>query len=159
MQLSPVSTGSQMLGDAMPHAWSLLQAFSPGHDATVEALRFSTREIDSPELTVEFRFKTESALVESTVRLAQSKSQPREAGFGIDGFWAKRLIRMEDYSILFGDGPRIVDVPDPLGLLVTDFVRGLASPSDATAGSRADQIVQRMQLLDYVVTEYERGND
>jgi hypothetical protein len=96
--------------------------------------------------------------VEAKVRLIQSKTQPREAGFGVNGCWARRLIRMEDYSILFANGPRIVDVPDPLGRLVYAFVQDLSSPSEPHGGSRARQIVQRMELLDTLTTAYEGGS-
>jgi hypothetical protein len=158
MRLSPASAGRQMLGDAMPHVFSLLQAIAPAGSVCLEEIRFSTHRLDAPELTVDFRYAADARFVEAKVRLIQSKTQPREAGFGVNGCWARRLIRMEDYSILFANGPRIVDVPDPLGRLVYAFVQDLSSPSEPHGGSRARQIVQRMELLDTLTTAYEGGS-
>ncbi len=155
MQLSPVSTGVQMLADAMPHALSLLQAIAPGGKVTLDQIRYTTRASDAREVTTAFRFLSDGREVESEVRLLRQERQPREAGYGVDGCWAKRTVRMEDYALFFGEGGRTVEVPDPLELLVTDFVRDLG---DAAAGDderRGADIIQRMQLLDQLTRAYE----
>ncbi len=153
MRLSPVSTGKEMLGDAMPHALSLLQALAPSASVTIEAIGYSTRQIDAADLTVTFRYHAGEHVVNTEVRLVQSKSQPREAGYAVNGHWVRRTVQMADYAIRFEDGARRVPVPDPLGLLVADFARDLASEAEADGlGSR--QIVQRMALLDQLVGAY-----
>jgi hypothetical protein len=158
MHLSPASAGRQMLGDAMPHAFSLLQAIAPAGSVGLEGVRFSTHRLDAPELNIEFRYRADALFVETRVRLIQCKKQPREAGFGVNGCWAQRMIRMEDYAIHLGDGPRIVDVPDPLGQIVSAFVQELSSPSESHRETRARQIVQRMELLDTLTAAYEGGS-
>lgn len=147
MRLSPVSTGKEMLGDAMPHALSLLQALAPSASVAIETIGYSTRQIDAPDLTVSFRYRAGAHVVNTKVRLVQSKRQPREAGYAVNGHWARRTIQMADYAIRFEDGTRKVPVPDPLGLLVADFARDLASEA-AVDKLRTRQIVQRMTLLD-----------
>jgi hypothetical protein len=147
-----------MLGDAMPHAFSLLQAIAPAGSVGLEGVRFSTHRLDAPELNIEFRYRADALFVETRVRLIQCKKQPREAGFGVNGCWAQRMIRMEDYAIHLGDGPRIVDVPDPLGQIVSAFVQELSSPSESHRETRARQIVQRMELLDTLTAAYEGGS-
>lgn len=153
MRLSPVSTGKEMLGDAMPHALSLLQALAPSESAAIEAIEYSTRQVDAPELTVTFRYHAGEHVVKTEVRLIQSKSQPREAGYAVNGHWVRRTIQMADYAIRFEDGAREVPVPDPLGLLVADFARDLASEA-ATDDLRTGQIVQRMALLEQLIGVY-----
>ena len=147
MRLSPVSTGKQMLGDAMPHVLSLLQSLAPSASVAIEAIGYSTRQIDAPDLTVTFRYRAGEHLVNTEVRLVQAKSQPREAGYAVNGHWARRRIEMADYAICFEAGKRRVSVPDPLGLLIADFARDLASEA-TTDNLRTRRIAQRMALLE-----------
>lgn len=154
MRLSPVSLGKEMLGDAMPHAISLLQALAPSASAAIADLRFSTRRADAAEITAAFRYRAGGRVLDAEIRLVRSKGQPREAGYGVDGHWARRTVNMEGYTLRFEDGTRSVPLPDPLSLLIGDFVRDLAS-TDAADTARNGLIIQRMAFLDQFVRSYE----
>ena len=156
MRLSPMVAGKAMIPDAMPHALSLLQALADGPDPGLEGLRFSTNRLDAPAITIEFRFVAGDRSVDASIDLAQEKAQPREAGYAVNGYRARRLIRLEDYAMFFASGARVVDVPDPLALLVGSFVRALdAGPREASA---AREIADRARLLDEIANAFEGGS-
>lgn len=161
MRLSPDSAGAQMLVDSLPHPLSLLQTLAPGADARVEAPRFAGASPESSvrttRLGIRFRYRAGGALVQAQVALEQSRSLPREAGYGVNGCWAQRRVRASDYAIRLLDGAREVDVPDPLGALVGGFVAELRAVAAGGRPEPADAIVQRMALLEELVRAYEGG--
>lgn len=150
MRLSPSSAGERMLVDSFSHPLSLLQALAPDHDARVEALDFEPQGAEA--LTVRFGWRSRETAAPCEVRLVRSESAPREAGYGVNGCWAERLVRKSDYSMLFAAGDRSVGLPDPLQVLLTGFVGGLAG--EASPESVPWQIVQRMQMLESIVHAY-----
>jgi hypothetical protein len=156
MRLSPTAAGKSMIPDAVPHALSLLQALADGPEPRIEGLRFSTSALDAPAISIGFRFLAGDRSVEASIDLVQDKAQPREAGYAVNGRWARRLIRMADYAIFFTWGARVVDVPDPLALLVGDFVRALGEgPGDSSA---VREIADRARLLDEIAIAFEGGS-
>jgi len=157
MRLSPISAGAPMIPDAVPHALSMLQAIAPAADVRIERLRFSTRRPDAPELSIGFEYRAGGHKIETEIDLIQSEETPKEAGYAINGRSARRLVRTSDYAILFASGARLVDVPDPLALLVGDFVRDLSCGPGAGEASRTQPIVQRMRLLAEIATAFEGG--
>lgn len=155
MRLSPTAAGKAMIPDAMPHALSLLQALADGPEPRIEGLRFSTHRLDAPGITIGFRYVAGDRSVDASIELVQEKAQPREAGYAVNGRWARRMIRVEDYAMFFASGARVVDVPDPLALLVGSFVRALeAAPREASA---AREIAERARLLDEIANAFEGG--
>ena len=156
MRLSPMVAGRPMIPDAMPHALSLLQSLADGPEPRIEGLRFSTGALDAPAITIAFRYAAGDRAVDASIDLVQEKAQPREAGYAVNGHWARRLIRMEDYAMFFASGARVVDVPDPLALLVGDFVTALKEgPGKASA---AREIADRARLLDEIAVAFEGGS-
>lgn len=153
MRLRPASRGAQMLGDAMPHALSLLQTLVPGPAPAVEEPTFSSGDPEARELTVEFLYRTRTAASRVQVQLKQADSYPREAELAIDGRRARRLVALEGYRLSFTADGRTVPVADPLGLLIADFVREL-SDRCGTAASRSGEIAARMQLLEAIVATH-----
>ena len=149
MRLQPGSCGARMLGDAVPHALSLLQVLAPDPDPWLEDLAFSTTDPDARRVTLRFGYRTASAAVQARVELEQAHALPREAELVIDGARARRLVARNGYRISFADDARSVPVADPLGLLVSDFVSELREGSGETRDSR--EIVVRMQLLEAIV--------
>ncbi len=150
MRLSPASTGERMLVDSISHPLSVLQALAPDRAAGLEALEFAP---EGPgALTLRFGWRTAQGLTACEVRLVRSESTPREAGYGVNGLWAERLVRKSDYSMLFAAGDRSVELPDPLRLLLAGFVGGLADDVPQTASPW--QIVQRMQMLESIAKAY-----
>ena len=152
MRLQPSSRGVQMLGDSMSHALSLLQALNPGEAPAIEDPRFSTAGPQADELVARFVYRTEVATTQVGVTLERTDRWPRGATVAVDGRVARRLVSADDYRISFVDGDRAVPVPDPLTLLIGEFVRALRARSDA---SRSREIVTRMVLLDALVEAYD----
>lgn len=148
MELEPASRGLQSLGDALPHPISLLQALLPGAPR-VRDVRFSTRE-PAEHLEVRFRWETDTAACDATVRLSQSHRQPRRAELAIDGRRARRLVSSEGYRLCFADAERSVPLPDPLTRLVQDFVHALRGGR----ATQADPILQRTHVLAAMAAAY-----
>jgi hypothetical protein len=157
MRLSPISAGAPMIPDAVPHALSLLQAIAPVADIRMEKLRFSTRRPDAPELSIGFQYRADGHAIETEIHLIQSEAAPKEAGYAINGCSIRRLVRASDYAIFFASGARVVDVPDPLALLVRDFVGDLRCGPGADGASRTRPIVQRMRLLADIAAAFGGG--
>ena len=163
MRLAPAASGRELLGDALPHALSLLQALAPGAEVRLSDIRFSTHAPDAKALTLDFRYHADAHTVAARVELTATDSQPREAAYAIDGWRARREVRMEDYALTLvdEDDGRSVPLPDPLGRLVGRFVRDLehavtgapnvvegVPASTASPGSPAREIWQRMACLE-----------
>ena len=143
MTLQPASAGLQSLADSMPHPLSLLQVLAPGAARLLD-VRFETGEAGA--LTIRFVHRTQAHAVDTVVHLRPTRRQPRQASLVLDGLRAERLISGPGYRFHFADGERSVELPDPMTLLVADFVSALragAPPEPA----RAHLIAQRMQLL------------
>ncbi|MFT7462296.1 MAG: putative dehydrogenase [Pseudohongiellaceae bacterium] len=162
MNLGPSVTGPATIGDSLPHAISLLQAIAPATRAELSDVNFSTRDETASELTVSFSWPADAGPVQATVELSQEAEQPRRAGYSIDGHQAARMIRSADYAQFFGDGARLVDVPDPLGQLIAAFVAALevqmassdpAAKHGSTPGLRYDMI-ERMRALTGLAQAY-----
>lgn len=127
---------------------STRDATSSADDAfTVDDIHCSTHAADAEALAVRFTWRAGGRPVDVLVELDQGPSQPREAGFAVNGHWAHRLVRVRDYAQFFACGAALVDVPDPLPLLLSDFVAAL-SPDGAPHGPLADRrIVPRLSAL------------
>ncbi|MCB9898664.1 MAG: Gfo/Idh/MocA family oxidoreductase [Planctomycetes bacterium] len=148
MRQQPASRGVEMIGDALPHALSLLDALAPGDEVVVRDVRCSSHDRDAEALALRFAWVADGRPVEALVELDRAPSQPREAGYDVNGRRAQRLVRLADYAQFFAAGAALVDVPDPLPLLLADFVADLradATQRDPTANRR---IVQRLSALD-----------
>jgi hypothetical protein len=128
MRLSPISNGPEMVPDAMPHVlsmvWELVK--EPGQIASPKAA-FGDGD---RELTVDFDYRHPSGLTRVTARFVTCPEQPRPAWYGINGRVAERKIDMTgSYAMRLVDrhdeGGRGVALPDPLPMLVRQFVEEL----------------------------------
>jgi hypothetical protein len=155
MELQPASRGLRSLADSVPHPLSLLQALVPGAEARVEDVCFSTRDPASPTQTLRFRYCCAGHDVEVEVRLEQNETVPRRAAYALDGRTARRLVSPEAYRLSFADANRSVPVPDPLALLIADFVAALGDTPGEGRRTRGREISQRMQLLADIAGAYQ----
>lgn len=143
MRLSPASYDPRaMLGDALPHPLSLLQALAPG-PAEVAGVRFEAPARGS--LRLAFTWRSPGSQVEVEIALVTQERPPREAAYAVNGRWAERRIRLEDYALRFANGPREVPVPDPLRALLADFVK---EPSRPPAGESGERMALLERILD-----------
>ena len=156
MELQPSSRGRQMLGDCLPHVLSLLQTLVAGDAPALEDLAFSTRDPQAERLEICFRFRNGKRATRVRVSLCAAEALPRSAAYALDGRWARREVSLPDYRLSFRDRDRSVDVPDPLGLLVAEFVGAVACGAERRPPGRTRAIGQRMRLLAEIVDAYER---
>jgi predicted dehydrogenase len=156
MRLEPASPGVQMLGDSAPHVLSLIQALLPGAAARIERPRFSGGEPGSDRLDVEFSVRAGARELAVAIELRRSDRHPRQAWLEIDGRRADRLVGGDGYQLSFAADGRTVPLPDPLTLLVADFVRALPLRGERATASRSREIVERMELLERIVAAFAR---
>ena len=157
MELEPISRGRQMLGDALPHPISLLQALCPGSSPRAEAVEVSPGGPDAEALTYCFHYRTDAHTCEVRVCLRQRETPPRNAAYAIDGRRARRVVSPLDYQLSFADSDRSVPIADPLTQLVADFVATLRDAHRAGVPPPARQIQERMHLLVALTTAYEEN--
>jgi len=160
LHLEPGSRGVQMLGDSAPHALALAQALLPAAARRLRDLRFVAAGADADAIDVAFTLAGEGRALAVELALRRSSRQPRSLAIEIDGRRARRLVSGEAYELSFAaDDDRTVPLPDPLTLLVSDFVRALAgrtgaTPGDPAAVQRAREIVERIELLEQIVAGF-----
>jgi hypothetical protein len=156
MRLQPASRGVQMIGDSVPHVLSLLQALVAAPLGPLERLRFAGGSPDSDRLDLDFVARSGGHEVGVEIELRGSDRHPRQAMLEIDGHRAERVVSADDYRLSFAADRRTVPLPDPLTLLVADFVRTLAAPGDPAAATRSREIGERMDLLEQIVIGFEQ---
>jgi hypothetical protein len=137
MLLCPGSRGAAMIPNALPHVLSLLLAVAPAGGEAREILVRATGPDPAPDSQIEVSFDYEHGRRATAVRAVfrQASRQPRPAGYAIDGRAVRRVIDPTDYSMRFRqtddlfaasdppDTARWVGLPDPLPLLLGDFLR------------------------------------
>lgn len=145
MRLSPSTREPRdMLGDSLSHPLSLLQALAPGATRVAE-VKFPRLAPGAVEVT--FDVLGEGERVASRVELATQAEPPRIAGFGVNGAWAERRIRPDDYALRFVDGERAVAVPDPLQALLAAWVQAPSRPADGSIGVRMANLERILDAL------------
>lgn len=159
MRLTPASRGAQMLGDALPHPLSLLQALDPSEVATLEELTFSTHAPDAGEVVLEAAYVTPRARVPIRVELIRGETLPREASLTINGRVARRRVRIDDYALFLGAGKREVPLADPLRSHLRRFLMDLEATLGGAPPPPITPIVQRAAMLDAAVRTFREAPD
>jgi len=154
MRLTPASRGAQMLGDALPHPLSLLQALEPDEEATLEEVTLSTHAPDAEELVLEGTHVTPRARVPVRVELIRGETLPREASLTINGLVARRRVRMDDYALFLGDGTREVPLADPLRAHLQRFLLDLRATLNGAPPPPTTPIVRRAAMLDVALRAF-----
>ena len=150
MRLSPAShEPRQMLGDALSHPLSLLQALTAVAEARASNIALVAR---PGEVLLRFTYCTATSSVPCEVTLRSSDRPPREAAYAVNGRWAERLIRPADYAFTLADGEREVPSPDPLRELLRDSLaalptRGAFTPADPAIPARMALLEQILEAL------------
>ena len=159
MRLTPSSRGEQMIGDALPHPLSVLQALAPSGEARIESLAPSTRAPGAGRLVLELVYRTPEHAIESRVELESvglgaGRGLPREASLTMDGATARRRVRMEDYALFLATGgspgapDREVPLADPLRGLLRDFVEDLVTARRGRVRPADPAVPQRMEMIE-----------
>ena len=153
MQLSPISSGTGMLGDAMPHVLSMLQALCPG-TGRIASPSFETV---GEGLRLAFAYLAGDARVSVEVELVRSDQTPRPAAYAIDGRWAHRYVRLPEYALRFGVDQKSVAARDPLGGLIYSFVSELGAVIRGRTAAPNLAVAERMRMLEDLVLAFERA--
>ena len=103
MELSPRTTGLEMVADSMSHPLSLLDHLFPV--ATPGLRDVEVRFASAREATLRFTHPGGAHGVRAVVRLSNGDQEPRPAAFGFDGRKARRHIEEPGYRLfLLADG-------------------------------------------------------
>jgi predicted dehydrogenase len=157
MELQPVGSGVQALGDALSHPLSVLQALLPGEAPAISRITFSPPRSrgEVKPLTIRFYYESgDGGGCETELVLGDDDALPRRAALAIDGREARRVVEPETYRLSFAASHGSVPLDDPLTTLVADFVGCLRDPDEAGREARARDIEQRMRLLAELVHAY-----
>lgn len=161
MKLAPTDAAATMLGELSPHPLSLLQALapvtSPPERPRLEAIRFSHRDLERPDLEVSFRYVAGAQTINARLVFEQRRSKVPEVGFGINGNYAVRRVNPKSYRMHFCDGAREVALPDPLAILLADFLAALRTRDLAREAERKAQILERQILLAELMEAFREG--
>jgi hypothetical protein len=152
MRLSPVSTGSAMMQDALPHFLSVLGALvAIDADTRIAAQEFRGwgRVADGLDLRLELRRK--EILLSAELLLRQCPQQPRPAWIEVDGARMERQIRLPDYQISLVAGARNVSVDDPLAALVYGFAQLAREAALDRVQSESYAIQNRARLYHQII--------
>ncbi len=129
MLLGPVSTGRQMVVDAMPHVLSMIHTLTG-----TGSVKNVTQKIEGGErFKIIFNYMHAGGCLEVHVTLVQSLESPRPAGYALDGNLVWRRIVMKNYQMYFAvNSGDLVPVKDPLKKLVGHFLDDLkkGKPTD-----------------------------
>lgn len=143
MQLSPLSRGKTMLVDASPHLLSMLHALLG--DGTIEQLHCLRKNNEQCHLS--FVYRHAKAQTRVHLRLQRRSKQPRPAAYAINGRWARRCVRLSDYSLSLSNDEQTVQMPDPLLQSVDYFLSTLPKKDKRGAPNNSDALLRSMQHL------------
>ncbi len=126
ISMRPISSGSDMIPDAVPHALSIVYAALGGG-----AIENPYVETERTAMHIQFLYRSAGNDCDVRIELIHQQQQPRDFLFGFDNKLVERVIDVQDYTIAFKYQDNIVSTPDPLELSVKDFltaVRGQREP-------------------------------
>ena len=129
MLLGPVSSGINMVIDALPHVLSMVHCLTGVGE--VQKVQAATK--NPEQLTVSFDYRHATGCLEVAVDLIQTAESPRPAGYAINGHAVRRSIQLPEYQMIFTDeSEKQVAVEDPLKKLVGRTLADLESgqPTD-----------------------------
>ena len=142
MLLSPITTGTAMIVDAAPHLLSLLQATVGA--GQVRDVRVAGLVDDGSEaLDLSFHYLHAGGETRAELALRRCASQPRPAGYALNGCWAERQVEQPGYRMSLAADGRVEALPDPLDARVAGFARSVqdGEPTDV------DGLVESLLLL------------
>jgi hypothetical protein len=153
MLLSPISGGTPMVLDSMPHVLSMLREFEgPGRIDEIEG-SFTGR--DNENLAMSFSYHHRRGRARVSVRFARKDEPPRPAAYAVNGCGISREISLPEYTMSLVAEDRTVSIEDPLLDLVKDFITRVErnDPTDRD-GITADLL--NLQLLTSAAERWEK---
>lgn len=149
MLLGPMTTGINMVVDALPHVLSMVHCLTGVGEVQKPRAAYK----NSNDLNVSFEYRHDRGCLEVEVDLIHSPEAPRPAGYAINGHTVRRSIQLPEYQIMFEDASgNQVALEDPLRKLVrhtlTDAANGKGSDRKQLIASMIDlkAIVENLQI-------------
>jgi hypothetical protein len=130
ISLSPITSGREMISEAVPHALSLL--YSVLGEGEIRNLIFESPKEE--EITIKFKYLFGKKDCEVLIKLVKGEKQPREFQFGFNDKIVKRSLNLRNYDIYFNYGNRKWKIADPLDLSVRDFIRAIEKRCEPLVG-------------------------
>ncbi|MDD9886442.1 MAG: Gfo/Idh/MocA family oxidoreductase [Gammaproteobacteria bacterium] len=146
MRLSPASRGRAMVLDSAPHLVSMLHALLGQGDIENHELRWQNGEQTRADIAFDYRHRAGATRVR--LELAQSKQQPRPAGYSINGNAVERRVSMKDYVQSLAGGGGEVTMPD----LLTESAKHFLEQAGNRAPGDEGGIVHGLRLLHRLVS-------
>jgi len=125
MNLSPVTTGLDMVLDCASHPISMLRRLVGS--GTVEHCEARFLRGDRSHLRLDFAYCHEAGETRVGLDFALCPTRPAPAGFAINGCGVTREVDIAaGYVQYFRSGDRRAKVPDPTRALIADFLQGVS---------------------------------
>ena len=149
IQMSPFTSGKEMIPESVPHALSLL--YSSLGEGQLSELRF--RSPKKEEMVITFKYVGPRNSCEVLIQLTKKEVQPREFYFGFDEKIVKRSLDVQSYAIYFEYGGQRLEITDPLELSVQNFMEAVEKRVEPFIGGF--HILSNMSLLKEIYDRYE----
>jgi predicted dehydrogenase len=151
IQMSPFSSGKEMIPESVPHVLSLLYcSFGEGR---ITELRFETPREE--EMVIAFSYTGLGGNCEVLVRLVRKEDQPRDFYFGFNDRMVRRNLDLQTYQIYLEYEGRRLKIPDPLELSIQDFLGAVEKKAEPLIG--CSHILNNMSLLKEIYDRYDRN--
>lgn len=151
ISMSPISFGSGMIPESVPHALSILYFFLK--EGSVLNLDFDTNE-RKKTLIIHFKYLSKVVECKVLIELIEAKGQPRNFQFGFNEKIVVRSLNLENYDIYFNYLNRRLKIADPLELSVKNFIFAVKEKVEPLIGYH--HILNNMYLLEKIYNKYNR---
>lgn len=148
MALTPISQGPEMVLDSAPHVISMLQRLVGCGE--VQKLHCRYHNPDYSALELDFVFRHRRGQTHTICRFANLDVRPRPAAYSINGSTALRGISLPSYEMQLRSSSQTLPMPDPLALLIADFLRRLGE-WEKYAAEEAAIVVNSIAALEPLV--------
>jgi len=125
MRLSPISSGLDMVPDAVPHFVSMLRTLVGPAEVAIRTAKFLTR--DQRQVEIACDLDHARGRTRAIVHLETCTERPRPAWYAINGARVDREVDLPSYEQFFRAGDRRIALSDPLGQLVQRFLADVAA--------------------------------
>lgn len=152
MLLGPLSSGTKMAVDALPHILSMIYTLVGVGTINDVQSRFGD---GRTRLNFDFQYQHGDGNLEVTVTLVRTPERPRPAGYAINGYAVTRKIELPEYQTFFTDNcGRKIRLEDPLQKLIRSFLDDI----DKDLPTNLDELIASMRDLSTIVTLIENSN-
>ena len=141
MRLSPITSGLDMVPDAVPHFLSMLRALV----GTTWPVNITAEfvEGDLRRLRIACDVTDDTGCIHAILHLETCPQRPRAAWYAVNGARADREVELAGYQQFFRSRGRRIPLPDPLGRLVGRFLADVANnrPTDHSALAHDQKLI------------------